>query len=329
MDKLQVVCKINLYGKEKPQSYSYYYDKKEILQLFILKDKIVIIQRNEDIKIIYKNSFKSYSSIKKIDDYGFFSATELTSTGDIACCREDGIISIFTIKPIICILIQNIKVLDKKQVYRIKDITNNKLVSNQDEKSLIFYEYSKNRLKMTNKIMMENYIENFLPTKNNDILLYANFFCPRYHYKILLFDSEKLNIIKEVLSCNGNSSIYEPFSFLTKNIVAIIIAKTIFLVDINKDYTVITQIENKTSSWMHTICCLSHNKIITGDENGYLLFWYYDKNILNKVGEIKYSNVGLTSLMKLKKNIFLVGGEYYYIYACNFLWEKLEKKRKQ
>ena len=110
---------------------------------------------------------------------------------------------------------------------------------------------------------MENFIENFLPTKNNDILLYANFFWPKYHFKILLFDAEKLKIIKKVLSCNGNSAIYEPFSFLTKNIIAVVIAETLFLVDINNDYTIITQIESK-SRWINSICCLDHKKIVTG-----------------------------------------------------------------
>ena len=61
-------------------------------------------------------------------------------------------------------------------------------MSNQDEKSLIFYEYNKKKLIIKNKIIMENYIENFLPTKNNDALLYANFFAPqiilKYFYLI-------------------------------------------------------------------------------------------------------------------------------------------------
>ena len=49
-------------------------------------------------------------------------------------------------------------------------------MSNQDQQSLIFYEYNKEKFKITNKIIVDNYMENFLHTKNNDILLYANFF---------------------------------------------------------------------------------------------------------------------------------------------------------
>ena len=49
-------------------------------------------------------------------------------------------------------------------------------MSNQDQQSLIFYEYNKEKLKITNKIIVDNYMENFLHTKNNDVLLYANFF---------------------------------------------------------------------------------------------------------------------------------------------------------
>ena len=332
--KLQEVTKIKLKNEEDENHYYYYYEKREVLHLLAFKDKILIVQRNKHINIINKNNLKLYSLIKKIEDDGFFSATILTSSGDIACCGDNGTISIFKIKPILCQLRQTIPILDKKKIYRIKEITNNKLISNQDEKSLIFYEYKNNKLKLTNKIIMENYIENFLPTKNNDILLYANFFCPKYHFKILLFDSEKLKIIKEVLSCNGNSAIYEPFSFLTKNIVAIVIAETLFLVDINNDYSIITQIFESKSRWINSICCLDHKKIVTGDAEGNLILWNYEKNNIKKIGEYSFkkknnnSSNGLTSLLKINKNLFLVGGEYYLFYACNYFRENIGNKER-
>lgn len=166
----------------------------------------------------------------------------------MVCCKENCTIAIYIIKPKLSKLIQTIQVLNNKCIYRIKQIIENRLMSNQDEKSLIFYEYNKKKLIIKNKILIQNYIENFLLTKNKDVLLYAIFFCPSYHFKILLFDSEKLKIIKEVLSCNGNSEIYEPFSYLTKNIVTIVIKETIFLVDINNDYAKIAQIESLGSS---------------------------------------------------------------------------------
>ena len=46
-------------------------------------------------------------------------------------------------------------------------------------KNRLYFMNIKNKLEVTNKIIMENYIENFLSTKNNDILLYANLFCPK------------------------------------------------------------------------------------------------------------------------------------------------------
>ena len=330
--KLQKVSNILLEAGKKAKSNSYLF-KREILQLLTLKDKLVVVPKSRDILIFNKYTFKLFSFIKTFKGYGFFSATKLPSNRDIACCGDNGIITIFRIKPILCQLIQKIPVLDKKQVYRIKEISNNKYMSNQDQHSLIFYEYNKEKLKITNKIIVDNYMENFLHTKNNDILLYANFFSPNYHYKILLFDTEKLEIIKEVLSCNGNSTIYEPFCFLTKNIVAIVIAQTLFLVDINKDYTVISQIESLNSKWIYSVCCLNHNKIVTGDENGNLILWNYDKNI-NKIGEYKIKaednlGLGLTCLMKLKNNLFLVGGESYLLYAFNFFENKKINNKKE
>lgn len=176
---------------------------------------------------------------------------------------------------------------------------------------------------------MENYIENILPTKNNDILLYANFFCPKYHFKILLFDAEKLKIIKEVLSCNGNSTIYESFSFLTKNIVAIVIAETLILVDINNDYTIITKIIESKYRWINSICCLDHKKIVTGDAEGNLILWNYEKNNIKKVGEYSFKNKsGLTYLMKINKTLFLVGGKYYLFYAYNYFRKNIKNKER-
>ena len=325
--RFQKVSKIILNGINSGKEDNYI-SKKEVLQLLSFKDKILIVEERKEIVILNINTFKIYSIIKMIENSGFISATKLTSTGHIACCGDNGIIFIFKIKPQICKCIQKISIFLKKQIYRIKEITNNTLISNQNEKSLIFYEYNKKKLKLTNKIMMDNYIENILPTKDNDILLYTNFFCPKYHYKILLFDAKKLKIIKEVLFCNGNSLIYEPFSFLTKNIVAIVIAQTIFLVDINKDYTVITKIESIKSNWIYTICCLDHNKFVSGDREGNLILWNYDKNIINKIGEYafkkNYNDIcTLTNLLKLKNNLFLVGGKLG-LYAFNFFKENRE-----
>jgi hypothetical protein len=324
--KIQKVTGIGLiHDQNRQKIFNSYFNQYQVLQLLNLKDKkILIIIKDKDIQILNKNSFKFYSSIKSNDDYSFFSATQLTSTGNIACCKKNGIIAIYIIKPKLSKLIQTIQVLNNKCIYRIKHITENRLMSNQDEKSLIFYEYNKKKLVIKNKIIMENYIENFLPTKNNDVLLYANFFCPSYHFKILLFDSEKLKIIKEVLSCNGNSEIYEPFSYLTKNIIAIVIKETIFLVDINNDYAKIAQIESKGSSWIYSVCCVDCNKIVTGDKNRKLILWNFEKNEISKIGEyniekrndLDYAKV--TCLLKLKNNLLLVGGNYYFLNAFNF-----------
>ena len=68
-------------------------------------------------------------------------------------------------------MIQTISVLNNKTIYRIKEITNNLLVSCQDEKSLIFYEYNNNSLNISNKLKQDCFIENLQPTKNMDVLL--------------------------------------------------------------------------------------------------------------------------------------------------------------
>ena len=153
--KLQKVSNIILEVGGKYKSYSYVL-KGEILQLLPLKDKILIVPKSKNILILNKYTCKLYSIIKMINCYGFFSATKLPSNRDIACCGDNGIISIFRIKSILCQLIQTITVLDNKQVYRIKEISNNKYMSNQDQQSLIFYEYNKEKLKITNKIIVDN-----------------------------------------------------------------------------------------------------------------------------------------------------------------------------
>ncbi len=168
-------------------------------------------------------------------------------------------------------------------------------------------------------------------TKNMDVLLYGNFFLP-YKYKIILFNAENKNKIKTILSKEGNGIIYEPFCFLSKNIIAIIIFNDIFLVDINNDYSLITKFEDKDHYyWINSICAINFNIIITGDDKGYLHLLYFDdkKNIITKIDEYKiyegnekYRNdinsqfyvdelkkeKKAISLVKLNSNSFLLGG---------------------
>ena len=190
-------------------------------------------------------------------------------------------------------------------------------MSCQDEKSLIFYEYNNNSLNISNKLKQDCFIENLQPTKNMDVLLYGNFFFPKYNYKIILFNAENKNKIKIILSKEGNGIIYEPFCFLSKNIIAIIIFNDIFLVDINNDYSLITKFNDKDHYWINSICAINFNIIITGDDKGYLHLLYFDdkKNIITKIDEYKIYEVNelkeekkVISLVKLNSNSFLLGG---------------------
>lgn len=108
-------------------------------------------------------------------------------------------------------------------------------------------------------------------------------------YKIILFNAENKNKIKIILSKEKNGIIYEPFCFLSKNIIAIIIFNDIFLVDINNDYSLITKFNDKDHYWINSICAINFNIIITGDDKGYLHLLYFDdkKNIITKIDEYK------------------------------------------
>ena len=64
---------------------------------------------------------------------------------NIACCQHYGTISIYSIKDDKFKLIQKIDVIKKRTVYRVKELMNDMLVSCQDERALIFYEYDKNK----------------------------------------------------------------------------------------------------------------------------------------------------------------------------------------
>ena len=159
---------------------------------------------------------------------------------------------------------------------------------------------------------------------------YMEIFLP-YNYKIILFNAENKNKIKIILSKEKNGIIYEPFCFLSKNIIAIIIYDDIFLVDINNDYSLITKFNDKDHYWINSICAINFNIIITGDDKGYLHLLYFDdkKNIITKIDEYKiyegnekyriHTNFPpffveyeeekkAISLVKLNSNLFLLGG---------------------
>lgn len=320
--KIQKMCVIKTTMNEEEQYYSY--RDKLIFQVLLLQNKkILIIMNMSNIQILNQNTFKLFSTINNDNSFSFFSATQLKLSGHIACCQTNGDISIYKVKPSISQKIQTISVLNSKTIYRIKEITNNLLVSCQDEKSLIFYEYNNNRLNISDKLKQDCFIESLQPTKNMDVLLYGNFFFPKYNYKIILFNAENKKKIKTIVSKQKNGTIYEPFCFLSKNIIAIIIFIDIFLVDINNDYSLITKFEDKEHYWINSICAINFNIIITGDDNGLLHLLYFDdkKNIITKIDEyIIYEcnekddpytcekKKKAISLVKLNSNSFLLGG---------------------
>ena len=325
--KIQKISVIKTTVNEEENFYSY--KNKLILQVLLLQNKkILIIKEESNIEILNQHSYKLFSTINS--NFSFFSATQLKLSGHLACCQTNGDISIYKVKPFISQLIQTIRVLNNKTIYRIKEITNNLLVSCQDEKSLIFYEYNNNSLNISNKLKQDCFIENLQPTKNMDVLLYGNFILQN-KYKIILFNAENKNKIKIILSKYGNEIIYEPFCFLSKNIIAIIIFNDIFLVDINNDYSLITKFEDKDHYWINSICAINFNIIITGDDKGYLHLLYFDdkKNIIAKIDEYTIyegnelyrfnykfypyfielkEEKKVISLVKLNSNSFLLGG---------------------
>ena len=284
--KLQKNATINI-KDEKTNWEDKLYDRPRLLQILCLQDKkILICEIEKDIIILNQNTFRFLYYIKRRNNSSFCSATQIKSSGNIACCEDSGDISIYSIKKIPT-LIQVINVLSGKKIYKLKEISNDKLISCQYERSIILYEYNQKQdiYNISNKVNLGEFIDNIQPTKNNDVLLYETIFLDTYHIRILLFDAEKLKVTKEIISCKGNGGIYEPFCFLSKSILSVVIQETIFLLDINKDYSLITKIESKNSSRIYSICAFNNNKLVTGDVEGNLILWNFENNSINKIDE--------------------------------------------
>jgi len=315
--KIQRVSKINLLKKESYRDDYGLKKHKNFIQYIKLFDKKILINDSRCLKIYNYPFFHLIAQIYS----GCFSATLLKSK-NIACCQHYGTISIYSIKDDKFKLIQIIDVIKERTVYRVKELMNGMLVSCQDERALTFYEYDKNKklYNIKQKIKFKDFIDNLLYTKDNDILLYQK---DAYgsNYKLILYDFKK-DEKKEIASDSGSGLIYEPFKFLNKNIVAVIISKCIFLIDINKDYNIITKLLT-SSSWLNCICIINDKCIITGDDYGNIILFELKNNQLYEKEKYKYyikknySSISssITDLLYLGNNLFFVGGIYYDNYS--------------
>ena len=316
--KFQYTSKIdltNLMEKLFMKINTVYDDSPKFIQFVGFFDKKILICDSYGIKIY---SYPSFSLLMKISSKNeLFSATLLKTNNDLACCECNGYISFVNIGKDPIELRQRIQVLEGKPVYRIKELLNtNILVSCQDEHLISFYEYDQkeNLYNMTEKIEIGNFVENLFYTKNNDILLLKNVLINDKHYEIDLFDFHEMKIKKNVLKCQGNGVIYEPFKFVNKNIVAIIIASLIFLIDINQDYTIINKIQTK-NIWINCICEIN-NYLITGSNDGLIELWKFEKdqNQLCKKCEYFYEkkekqvNRNIKDILYLGNNLLIIGG---------------------
>ncbi len=290
-------------------------DYSKFIQFVGFFDKKILICDSYAIKIY---SYPSFGLLMKISSKKqLFSATLLKSNNDLACCEINGYISFVNIGKDPIELRQRIQVLDGKPVYRIKELLNtNILVSCQDEHLISFYEYDQKKklYNMTEKIKIGNFVENLFYTKNSDILLYKNVLIYDKHYEIDLFDFHEMKIKKNILKCQGNGVVYEPFKFINKNIVAIIISSLIYLIDINQDYTIINKIQTK-NIWINCICEIN-NYLITGSNDGLIELWKFEKdhNQLCKKCEYIYEkkekqvNHKIKDILYLGNNLLIIGG---------------------
>ena len=230
--KFQLVSKINLLKKENYRDDIGLKRHKNFIQFIKLFDKKILINDSKSLKIY---NFPFFHLIAQIYS-GCFSATLLKSQ-NIACCDRYGKISIYSIKDNKFKLIQKIDVIKDRTVFRVKELPNDTLVSCQDERAITFYEYDKKSelYNIKQKISFNDFIENILYAKDNELLLYQNhvYDINRFYYTLIVYDFKNKYIKKEIASDTGNGLIYEPFKILNKNTVVAIISKNIFLIDIN------------------------------------------------------------------------------------------------
>ena len=315
--KFQLVSKINLLKKENYRDDLGLKRHKNFIQYIKLFDNKILINDTKYLKIYNYPFFHLITQLYA----GCFSATLLKSK-NVACCDYYGKISFYSIKENKFKLIQKIDVIKERTVYRVKELANGMLVSCQDERALTLYGYDKNSqlYNIKQKINLNDFIENILYTKDNDLLLYQNYVLgvDRFDYKLIAYDFQKKYEKKKIASDSGNGLIYEPFKFLNKNTVAAIISKHIFLIDINKDYNIIEKVSTN-SYWLNCISIINDKCIITGDDNGFIKLWELKNNQFYEKDEYKYyirkkdSSIGtsITDLLYLGNNKFFVGGIYY------------------
>ena len=194
--KIQLVSKINLIKKENYRDDLGLKRHKNFIQYIKLFDKKLLIN---DLRCLKIYNFPFFHLIAQIYS-GSFSVTLLKSK-NIACCDHYGKIIFYSIKDNKFKLLQKIDVIKERTVYRIKELPNNMLVSCQDERALTFYKYDKNKelYNIKQKISFNDFIENLLFIKDNDLLLYQNYVygINKFHYNLIVYDFKQKYIKKK------------------------------------------------------------------------------------------------------------------------------------
>jgi len=230
----------------------------------VIKDGRFVTGSSDNSIIIYNN--KTFKSDLKINEHNRDVACVIQlNSGELVSCSWDNTIKIYNINKNEYKVIQTLNE-HKHIVNKIIEFKNKQLVSCSSDESIIFYNKDNNEYKKDYLISTNGANGPIIQTKDNEICYYEG------NYTICFYDFIKRNNIKKINDISVSVYSNDSLLMISKDLLLITGKNIISIININS-YNLINTIKVDNSGYIHAVCMLNKDMILTGDENKRIIQW--------------------------------------------------------
>ena len=266
----------------------------------VLKDGRFATGSDDYTIIIYNNkTFKPDLTIK--EHSGSVRCLTQLNSNILVSCSGDKTIKLYEIKGNEYKIIQTLNN-HIKGVNGLIELTNKKLVSYSDDSSIIFYFKDNNQYIEDYHINISGYAYRMIQTKENEICFFG-YDSKNNNQYLSFYDLQERKIINKIDKIDWIGC----FTMISKDLLTAGSSDKILIINVNS-HNIIRTINSSGSSYIHTICMINENQLLTGDSNRKIKQWKIegDNLILISTKENAHNNY-IYTILKIGDNHILTG----------------------
>ena len=177
---------------------------------------------------------------------------------------------------------------------KIMELSNQKLVSCSEDKSIIFYFKDNNEYKKDFQITTNGKCSPVIQTKQNEIC-----YSEETDKTICFFDLLERKMITSLKNINKRIGIYDWFIMMTKNLLLI-----------TGSHSVVRTINVTNSSWINAACLLTNNMLLTVDNNKIIIQWKIEGDNLVMISrKEKACEYSIGIVLKIGNGLIITGDD--------------------